>query len=146
MHRGIHQTLRNTITRSLRSPTLARPLRHTFFAERLQDRLFVRLVFIARHQARRLVFQAFRRLAYQLLRVLFRAFAIDDLQYEFVFRIECDVIPVIAATSVSRIVFVAVFLFLLHEVPLLDELDFFGVGGKSPRVRRGVFRRVRLPV
>jgi len=55
-------------------------------------------------------------------------------------------IPVVAATSISRIVCVAIFFLLVHKVPLLVELDFFRVGGKKPPILRGVFRSVRLQV
>ncbi len=49
-------------------------------------------------------------------------------------------VPVVAATRISRIVCVAVFLFLLHEVPLFVELDLLGVRGKTRPARHGVFR------
>ena len=51
-------------------------------------------------------------------------------------------IPVVAATSIRRIILVAMLFFLVHEVPFLVVLNLFGVGGKKPRVRRGVIRRV----
>ena len=135
-----------TIARLPWSSTFAGTTRHSLFAKRLQQRLFIRLVLIARYQSRRLVFQAFRRLLYQQLRVLFRAFAVDYLKHEFMFGIQRNMIPVIAATSISRIVCVAMLFLLCDETPLLVELNLFGVGGKSRRVRRGVFRRDRLRV
>jgi hypothetical protein len=42
---------------------------------------------------------------YQQFRVLFRSFAVDDFQHEFVFGIQRNVIPVVATPRVSRIVF-----------------------------------------
>ena len=129
-----------------RSSTSARTTRTLFCTKRLKNGLFVRLVFITRDQSRRLVFQAFRCQTQQQLGVPFRPFAIDHLQHKFVFGIHCDTIPVVAATSVRRMTFIAVFFLLVHEVPLFVELNLFGLWGKKPRVRRGVARRVRLPI
>ena len=146
VNRRIHQILFRTITRSLRSTSPAGTFRRSLFTERLQNRLFVRFVFVARYQPRRLEIQAFRRFLHQQFRVLFRSFAVDDFQHEFVFGIKGDVIPIVAATGVRRIIFVATFLFLPHKVPLFVELNLLGLWGKNPRVRRGELRRVRLQV
>jgi len=142
MNRRIDQILFRTITRSLRSPSFAGALGRSLFAERLQYRFFVRFVFIARYQSRNLEIQAFRRFLYQQFRVLFRPFAVDDFQHEFMFGVQGDVIPVVAATGVSRIAFVAVFLFFPHKVPLFVELNLFGVRGKNRPTHRAVVRRV----
>ena len=52
-------------------------------------------------------------------------------------------IPVVAATSVSRIIFVAIFFLFFDEVPLFVELNLLGLRGKKPRVRRVTVRHVR---
>ena len=75
-----------------------------------------------------------------------RQVTVDYLQHEFALGIQCNVIPVVAATSVSGIVFGALFFLLVNEVPLLAELYFRGGGGKTPRVHRGLPRRVRPQV
>ena len=146
MNRRIYQILRRTITRLLRSTSFAHVFLGTWVTKRFKNCLFVRLIFITRDQSRRFVFQASRRFSHQPFRILFRPLAIDHFQYEFVFGIQGNVIPVVATTSVSRIVCVAVFLFLLNEVPFLVELNLFGQQGKKPRVRREVFRNVRQQV
>ncbi len=57
----------------------------------------------------------------------------DDLQDELVLGVQRDVIPVIATSRISRIVFVAIFLFLSDEAPFFVVLvDLLGVGGKQP--------------
>ena len=146
MYRRIHQVRFGSITWFLRSPTFTGKTRHSLFPKRLKNRLLVRLVFITRNQSRRLELQTSRRILYQPFCVRLRPFTIDDFKDKFVFGIQCNVIPVVAATSVSRIAFVAIFFLLENEVPLFVELNLLGVGGKTPRVRRGVVRHVCLPI
>jgi len=55
----------------------------------------------------------------------------DHFQYEFVFGIKGDVIPVVAAMGIKGIIFVAVFLLLFDEAPFLVERNLFGVRGKK---------------
>jgi len=110
--------------------------------ERLKNRLFVGRILITRDQSRRLVIQASRRILYQLLRVLDRPLTIDDIQHEFVFGIQRDMIPVVAATSISRIVFVAILFLFSYKVPFLVELNLFRLWGKKRRVRRVTVRHV----
>ena len=125
-----------------RSSTLERPSHRTLFPKRLKNGLFIRLVFITRDQSRRLVIQASRRILYQLFRIFDCPFAVDDIQHQFVFGIQGDMIPVVAATSVSRIIFVAILFFFSYEVPLFVELNLFRLWGKKRRVRRVTVRHV----
>ena len=140
--RRIDQVRRRTITWAFRTPSFSRAFWQPLLAERLQDGLFVGMVFIARDQSWRLVLQAFRRVFYQQFRVFFRSFAVDHFQHEFVFGIQGSVIPVIAASGINRIVFVAILLFFPNEVPLFVELHLVCVGGKIQQVCRVVARRV----
>lgn len=146
MHRCIHQILRRTITRLLWSTTFTCTLRLLPFTKLFQYCRRVRLILITRYQTGSPVFQAFRRQMNQPSGVLEGAFTIDHLQHKFVLCVQRNVIPVIAAVSIGRIVFVAMFFFFVHEVPLFVELDFFALGGKEQRVRREVVRRVRRQV
>ena len=139
MNRRIDQILAGLVTRSFRTTSLAGSFRGPLDAERFQNRLPVRLVFIARDQPWSPVFQAFRRFTHQQLRVLFRPFAVHHLQHKSMLRINRHVIPVVTTTGISGIVFVAIFLFLPNEVPLLVELKLLGLRGKIRRVRREVF-------
>jgi len=139
--RRIDQSLRRTKSRPRRSSPFASARTDTLLAKGFQNRLPVRLVLIAGDQSRSLVVQAFGRLLNQQLRVVFRPLAVDHFQHEFMFGIQRDMIPIVAATSVSRILRVALFLLFSHEVPLLVELDFVGVWGKKRPVRREVFPR-----
>jgi len=123
-----------------RSSATEPPFRPALDTERLKNRLFVGRILITRDQSRRLVIQASRRILYQLLRVLDRPLAIDDIQHEFVFGIQRDMIPVVAATSISRIVFVAIPFFL--QSPIFVELNLFRLWGKKRRVRRVTVRHV----
>jgi len=140
--RGINQLPFRTITRSSGTPTSSCAFGDSFFAECFKNRLDIRSPFIARYQSWRLEIQTFRRFSYQQFRVFFRAFAVDDFQHEFMFGIQGDVIPIVAASRVSRIVFVTVFLLFSYKVPLFVELNLLGVRGKKQRVPREVFRRV----
>jgi len=146
MNRRIHQFLRRDKDRTTRTTAFSRRQRSRALAKRLQNRLLIRFPLVARHQSRRLIFQDFRRFSYQQFRVLFGAFAINDYQHEFVLGIERNVIPVVAGANVNRrdCVCVAMLFLFEHEVPLLVELNFFGLWGKKPRVLRGVARHARL--
>jgi len=119
-------------------------------AKRFEDRLFIHSPFVARDQSRSLVFQAFRRVLHQQVRVLFRSFAVDDFQHKFMLGVNGNMIPVVAASGVSPqkglLVFVAMLFLLVNEVPLLVELNLVGVGGKNQPTRCEVLRRVRLRV
>jgi hypothetical protein len=79
VHRCIHQVWRRTITRSLRSSSLECSSWRSFCSKCLQNRSWIGGIFVARHQSRRLVIQASRRIFHQLLRVLDRPFAIDHI-------------------------------------------------------------------
>ena len=140
--RRIDQVRRRTITWAFRTPSFSRAFWQPLLAERLQDGLFVGMVFIARDQSWRLVLQAFRCIFHQQFRVFFRSFAVDHFEHEFVFGVQGSVIPVVAAAGISRIGFVAIFLLLQNEVPFFVELYLGCVGGKFRRVRRGVLRHV----
>jgi len=144
--RCIDQLLFRTITRTFRSASFSSTPWQSFFAKRLQKSLFVRFVFIARYQPRRLTIQAFRRFLHQQFRVFFRSLSIDHFQHEFVFGIKGNVIPVVAASGISGIIFVAVFLLFPNEVPLLVELNFLGIWGKNSPTLRGFVRRVLPPI
>ncbi len=145
--RRIDQSFFRTINSPLRSSGPSRAFRRPSFAERLQNRLFVRLVLVARNQTRTPEIQSPSRFPYQQFRILLRPLAVDDLQDEFVFGVQGDMVPVVAASGVSRIVFVAIFLFLFHEVPVRQEtqfveLDFLRPGGKLPRAHHEALRHV----
>ena len=140
MYRRLHQVRLGAITWFLRSPTFTGKTRHSLFPKRLKNGLLIRRIFISRDQSRRLELQASCRILYQPFCVRLRPFSIDDFKDKFVFGIQGNGIPVVAATSVSRIAFVAMFFLLEYEVPLFVELNLLGVGGKTPRVRRGVVR------
>ncbi len=141
VNRRVDQVFFRTINRPPRSSGPSRAFRRPSFAERLQNRFFVRLVLVARYQSRTPEIQAPSRFLHQQFRIRFRSLAIDDLQNELVLGVQRDVIPVVAATQISRIVFVAVFLFLFHEVPLLVELNFLRVRGKKRPTRHEALRR-----
>lgn len=134
--RRINEVLRRNVKRSPRTARQTGRRRNVMFAERLQDRSFIRFPLVAGDQPGSLEIQAFGRVLDKCFRIVFRPLAVDDFQYEFVFGIQRDVIPIVAATSVRRIISVAIFLFLFDEVPLLVELNLFRLGGKAPRVRR----------
>lgn len=142
MNRRINKAWLRSVTRSSRTSSTSSPFGHSFLTERLQNRFFVRLVPVARHQSRNTEFQALSRSSDQQFRIRLRSLAVDDLQHELVLGIQGDVVPIVTASGVSRIVFVAVFLFLFHEVPLLVELNLLRFGGKRQRVHHGVVRRV----
>jgi hypothetical protein len=146
MHRRIHQIFARLVSRAFRTSTFAGAFRSAFDTERFQNRLLIRLVFIARNQSRSPVFQAFGRVVHQQLRVLFRSFAVDHFQHEPMFRINCNMIPIVATAGISRIVFVAMLFLFVNKVPLLVELEFLRLGGKPPRVRREVAPHVHRQV
>ena len=139
--RCINQLPFRTITRSSGPPTSSCAFGDSFFAECFKNRLDIRSPFIARYQPWSLEIQTPGRVLNECFRFVFRSFAVDDFQHEFVLGIKGDVIPVVTASRVSRIVFVTVFLFLFDEVPLLVELNLLRQGGKIRPIRREAFRR-----
>jgi len=146
VNRRIDQILARLVSRSLRTATFAGSLGSSFDSKGFQNRLLVRLVFVARDQPRSLVFQAFRRVLHQQVRVLFRPFAVDDFQHKFMLGVQRNMIPVVTASGIIRIFFVAMLLLLVNEVPLLVELNLVGVGGKNQPTRREGLRRVLQPI
>ena len=143
----IDQVFRRHVKCSTRTTTQSRRRRNMSLTERFEDRLFVGLVFVTGDQTWNLVFQPFRRVLNQQFRILFRAFAVDHFQHKFVFGIKGNVIPIVTASGIRRIVFVAMFLFFPNEVPLLVELNLFRVRGTvllkmGQQVRREVVRHV----
>ena len=146
VNRRINQIFCRHVKCTTRSSRQSRRRWNVPLTERFQNRLFIRFVFVTGNQSWSLVFQAFRRVAYQQLRVLFRAFAVDDFQHEFVFGVNANVIPIVAAAHISGIVFVAMLFLFLDEVPLLVELNLLRVRGKNRPTRRGVLRRVHRQV
>lgn len=147
MHCCIHQVLRCAKTCFLRSTAFSCWMRQILLSEGLKNCLPVRLVFVAGNQPRRFELQAVSRFLYQLFCICFRAFAVDHFQHKFVFGIKGNVIPIVTASGIRRIVFVAMFLFFPNEVPLLVELNLFRVRGTvllkmGQQVRREVVRHV----
>ena len=125
-----------------RTTRQTRRFRDMPFTERLQNRIPVRFIFVTCYQSRNLGIQAPSRFLYQKYSLLFRPFAIDHFQHELVFGIKGDVIPIVTATPISRVVFVAIFLLLFDEAPFLVELNFLGVRGKKQRVHRVILPHV----
>ena len=120
--------------------------RLVFFAERQQNRLFIRLAFVAGDKPRNTVFQAFCRLSQQKQRIFVCLFSADDLKYEPMLGIQRHVIPAVAAAGVNRDTFVAaVSLLFPDEAPLFVELDFLGLRGKNRHIRREVPRHAPPP-
>ena len=140
--RRIHQIIRCNTNRSTRTTRQTGRRRNVPLAERFQNHRRIRLPLVTRNQSRRLEIQASGGILHQCPRIVFRSFSINHFEDEFVLGIQGDMIPVVATTGVRRIIFVAIFLFLLNKVPLFVELDFLRLGGKARRVRHGGFRRV----
>ncbi len=143
MHRYIDQIFAGLELAALRSPGFSGAFRCSLNSKRFQNCFLIRFVFIACDEPGNPVLQAFGGSLDQQFRVGFRAFAVDDFKHKFVFGIQRNVIPVVAAACVSRISCVAMLLFFSHEVPLFVELNLLRCGGKIPQVRREVFRHVR---
>ena len=61
-------------------------------------------------------------------------------------RIDGGVVPVVASEPIQGVERIARRLLLEDEPPLLIDLDLTRLGGKKPRVRRGVSRRGCRPV
>ena len=79
-------------------------------------------------------------------RVGLQTLADHNFQDQTAIGVECDMIPLIATKPVLLLGGIAVLLFLGDEGPLLIQLHLAGIGGKKPRVRRGVSGRVRQTV
>ena len=110
-------------------------------AEDLADRRLVGRVGVAGDQGRRVDGHAGGHLLDDGAGVLLGPGARDHGQDQPMLGVECDVIPVVAAVVVGRVVGVEVGLLLGDVGPLLIELDLAGRGGKRPRARRGRPRR-----
>lgn len=138
----VDQSRLRTPSRASRPTAFPGAARLAFFAERFEDRLFIRLVLVAGDKPRTPVFQAFRRFSHQTPCVFNRPFAADDLQHEFILGVQRHVVPAVAATGVGRVRVVTVFLFFFDEFPLFVELNFLGFRGKNRPIRREVFRYI----
>ncbi len=115
-------------------PACAR--RDHFFAEGIQNRLFIRGIFIGGDQVEHPIFGSPLDLLDQCFNMFGRAFARYYSQHQPMDRVQCDVIPAVTQPIVSRVVIVAMLLFLADERPLLVHLYFVGTRGKWPPVRR----------
>ena len=111
----------------------------------LQDGLRVGGVFVAGHQLHHAAFGPLMKIFDEKLRVFLGALAHHGTHDQAMLRVQDDVVPALALLIVVRIAAVAVLFLLADERPLFVELDLARLGGKRPRVRRGVAGPGRPP-
>jgi hypothetical protein len=112
----------------------------------LQDGFGVGRILVAGHQVHLPTFRPLMKILDQPVRLFFGPSAHHDAHDQAMFGVKSHVIPAVAAQVVVGIISIAVLFLFLHERPLFVELDFLGVGGKKPRVHRGVLWPGRPPV
>ena len=141
----VPQPGRRFIVRCLGPARLSRPLRHRLITIGFQDRPAVRLVFIAGYEVHRSVTGPLLEIRHQRLDLLDRPLARHHADHQAMLGIDGHMVPVVSLPSVVGVGRIAAFFLLAHKRPLFVELNLACIGGKRPRVRRGVGGRGRRP-
>ena len=77
----------------------------------------------------------------KLMHFVLGSLAGQHTHHHAVFRVKGHMVPMVSLPGIGWFLGVAMLLFLAHERPLRIELDFAGLRGKKPRVRRGLAER-----
>ncbi len=128
---SIFQTFHWNPARTFRTATFAGSRWPDVSPVSLQNSLFIRFILVRCNQIHNMTVSSLLKISHKFINIFSCAFARYNANYQPMFRIVSNVIPVISLVLVSRVLLITMFFLLAYKGPFFIKLYLISVGGKT---------------